>query len=56
MALDLKQAQGDAQNGLPLDIVAVSLQNAYQTVCEILGENIQPDFTDEIFARFCLGK
>lgn len=56
VALDLKQAQGDAQNGLPLDIVAVSLQNAYQAVCEILGENIQPDFTDEIFARFCLGK
>lgn len=53
---DLLQASEDAKNDIPIDIVSVNLQNAYNLCRELLGEETTNDLTDEIFSRFCVGK
>ncbi len=52
----LQKAKEDAINDLPIDLVAVSIRDAYESVLEILGETNQVDISKEIFARFCVGK
>ncbi|MCQ2802824.1 MAG: tRNA uridine-5-carboxymethylaminomethyl(34) synthesis GTPase MnmE [Bacilli bacterium] len=52
----LKKAKEDALNDLSIDLIAVSLMDAYNAVLEILGENNQLDLSKEIFSRFCVGK
>lgn len=49
-------AKEDALNDLPIDLVAVSIRDAYEAILEILGEVNQIDISKEIFARFCVGK
>lgn len=49
-------AKEDASNDLPIDLVAVSIRDAYEAILEILGEVNQIDISKEIFARFCVGK
>lgn len=53
---DLKEAEEGANNGLSVDLLSVSLQEAYNHVRELLGEDATHDLTDEIFSRFCVGK
>ncbi len=52
----LLKAKEDANNDLPIDLVSVSILDAYNTCLEILGENNQNDLSKEIFSRFCVGK
>lgn len=52
----LLKAKEDADNDLSIDLVSVSLFDAYQSLLEILGETNQMDISKEIFARFCVGK
>ena len=52
----LLKAKEDAINDLPIDLVSVSLHDAYNSVLEILGEYNQRDISKEIFSRFCVGK
>ena len=52
----LLQAKEDANNDLPIDLISVSLHDAYNAVLEILGEYNQRDISKEIFSRFCVGK
>ena len=52
----LLDAIRDAENGLSIDLVDVNLWAAYNALCYILGENLDPDFSKEIFKRFCVGK
>lgn len=52
----LHKAKEDALNDLPVDLISVSLLDAYNSILEILGENNQGDLTKEIFSRFCVGK
>ena len=52
----LLKAKEDALNDLPIDLVSVSLHDAYNSVLEILGEYNQRDISKEIFSRFCVGK
>lgn len=52
----LLQAKEDAQNDLTVDLISVSLMNAYTSILEILGEANQLDLAKEIFSRFCVGK
>lgn len=49
-------AKEDTLNDLPIDLVAVSIRDAYEAILEILGEVNQIDISKEIFARFCVGK
>ena len=52
----LSKAINDAQNDLPVDLIAVSLTSAYHAILEILGEDMDIDLSKEIFKRFCVGK
>ena len=52
----LLKAKEDALNDLPIDLVAVSLTEAYNSTLEIIGEYNQGDISKEIFSRFCVGK
>ena len=52
----LSRAKIDANNDLPVDLLSVSLMDAYNAILEILGEYNQRDISKEIFSRFCVGK
>ena len=52
----LDKAKEDALADLPIELIAVSLNSAYSSILEILGESNQTDFSKEIFSRFCVGK
>ncbi len=52
----LLKAKEDALNNLPIDLVSVSLHDAYNYSLEMLGEYNQTDISKEIFSRFCVGK
>ena len=52
----LLKAQEDAINDLPVELISVSLNDAYMAILEILGEANQADLSKEIFSRFCVGK
>lgn len=52
----LLKAKNDAQNDLTVDLLSVSLMDAYSSILEILGEANQIDLSKEIFSRFCVGK
>lgn len=52
----LEKAQTDAEDGLTLDLVSSSLQEAYRLAKELVGEEPSQDLEDEIFSRFCVGK
>lgn len=54
--LALQTARKDAKAGLSIDLVSVSLMEAYHAVLAILGEENQNDLSEEIFSRFCVGK
>ncbi len=41
---------------LPEDLLSIDLNNAYQSLSEILGETYDEDIIDKIFSEFCLGK
>ena len=53
---ELKKAREDALNDLSVDLIAVSIREAYNCLSEILGEDSSKDFSQEIFSRFCVGK
>lgn len=53
---NLLKAKEDAEHGLSIDLISVSLQEAYHNVLNVLGEENQNDLSDEIFSRFCVGK
>ncbi len=53
---DLIQAKEDASNDLAVDLISVSLMDAYSAVLSITGENNEIDIAQEIFSRFCVGK
>lgn len=52
----LLKAKLDAEADLPVDLISISLMDAYNAILEILGEYNQRDISKEIFARFCVGK
>ena len=52
----LLKAKEDAEQDLSIDLISVSLYDAYTAILEILGEANQLDISKEIFSRFCVGK
>lgn len=52
----LLKAKEDASSDLSIDLISVSLMDAYNAILEILGEYKQTDISKEIFSRFCVGK
>ena len=40
----------------PLEIIEIDVNQAYESLGEIIGESVGDDILDEVFSRFCLGK
>lgn len=40
----------------PLEILEIDVNQAYESLGEIIGESVGDDIIDEVFSRFCLGK
>lgn len=52
----LTEALDALQQGLPLDLVGIDLENAYQSIGEISGKTVSEEILTNIFANFCVGK
>ncbi len=39
-----------------LELIEIDINSAYASLGEIIGETVQDDILNEVFARFCLGK
>ncbi len=44
------------ENIIPIDIIAIDINNAYELLGEIIGESIEEDLVNQIFLNFCIGK
>jgi tRNA modification GTPase len=44
------------QDGSPMELIAIDLQNAVDYLDQILGLSVKTDVLDHIFSRFCIGK
>ena len=59
----LKEAEKSVDDALvlveqeePVEIIEIDVNQAYESLGEIIGETASDDISDEVFARFCLGK
>ena len=43
-------------SGMSEDFYSIDLMSAYSELGKIIGEQVEDDLVEEIFARFCLGK
>lgn len=41
---------------MPEDFFTIDLMNAYESLGKIIGESVEDDLVNEIFAKFCMGK
>ena len=53
---NVEKAEKSLKNGMPIDIVAISIKDILSNLGEITGDVASEEIIDEIFARFCLGK
>jgi tRNA modification GTPase len=52
----MHQVQQSLNENLPEDFFTIDMISAYESLGKIIGEQVDDDLVDEIFARFCLGK
>lgn len=43
-------------DGMPEDFYTIDLMNAYVELGKVIGESVEDDLVNEIFAKFCMGK
>jgi tRNA modification GTPase len=56
-SLDAVEAAEQALgNGTPMELVAIHLQEAIDSLGQIIGDNVKVDLLEQIFSRFCIGK
>jgi tRNA modification GTPase len=48
--------KGSVEDGMPEDFYSIDLMNAYEQLGFIIGESVDDDVVNEIFAKFCMGK
>lgn len=53
---NLKQVKEELENDVPIDLVSIEIFNALKNIEDILGNRAKINLSEEIFARFCLGK
>lgn len=53
---NLNKAENILKDGMPIDIVEISLKNVLENLGAITGEEASEEIINEIFSRFCLGK
>lgn len=52
----LQRVMESIQLGMPEDLYAIDLTNAYEALGKIIGETIEEDIIEKIFKDFCMGK
>jgi len=52
----LELVKQSALNGMPEDFYSIDLMSAYEALGNIIGESVEEDLVNEIFAKFCMGK
>lgn len=52
----VRLAKQSILDGMPEDFYSIDLMNAYEELGRILGEAVDDDLVNEIFAKFCMGK
>jgi tRNA modification GTPase len=52
----IRDAEAAAEREEPFEIIEIDVNNAYEQLGEIIGEEVQDDILNEVFSRFCLGK
>ena len=52
----LEQVLVEIDNGMPVDILAVDLTNAWNILGDIIGSSYRGELIDQLFSKFCLGK
>lgn len=52
----LEQVQESITIGMPEDMYAIDLTDAYTALGKIIGETVEEDIIDKIFKDFCMGK
>ena len=53
---NINEAIEEINNSNPIDIVELSLKEAWENLGKIIGETYTDELLDELFSRFCLGK
>ena len=53
---NLNKAEKILKEGMPVDIIAISLKDVLENLGAITGQEAGEEIINEIFARFCLGK
>ena len=52
----IKLVEKTMEDHMPEDFYSIDLMNAYEQLGTIVGEALEDDLVNEIFARFCMGK
>ncbi len=52
----IKDGIQGAKDGIPLEMIAEDLKEAYDALGEIIGVTYKDELLDELFSKFCLGK
>lgn len=55
-AKSIHMVKESIENGMPEDFFSIDLMDAYEQLGVIIGESVEDDLVNEIFARFCMGK
>ena len=52
----MKLVREAVDSGIPEDLYVIDLMNAYTSLGNIIGESLEEDVIDRVFAKFCMGK
>lgn len=52
----ISNAIESVKNAMPLEMIAVDIDEAYELLGEIIGSTYKDELLDELFSKFCLGK
>lgn len=52
----LELAEEGIENGMPEDMLTIDMMDAYSSLGEIIGEEVEEDLVNRIFEKFCMGK
>ncbi|MCH5166818.1 MAG: tRNA uridine-5-carboxymethylaminomethyl(34) synthesis GTPase MnmE [Erysipelotrichales bacterium] len=52
----INNAVESTKNEVPLEMIAVDIDDAFNSLGEIIGETYKDELLDELFSKFCLGK
>ena len=53
---DLEESISMLQNGEPIEVAELSAHYAYESLGNIIGEEVGEEILDTVFSKFCLGK